>query len=95
MRRLTRVYTAIGISNSKLVSRSINGSSSHEGPMDREKYSGRLLSADSHVMEPRDLWQSRMDRRWHDKAPRIGLARRRSGRALHDELLREVVRGGK
>jgi predicted TIM-barrel fold metal-dependent hydrolase len=39
--------------------------------MDQEKYSGRLLSADSHVMEPRDLWQSRMDRRWRDKAPRI------------------------
>ena len=39
--------------------------------MHREKYSGRLLSADSHVMEPRDLWQTRMDRKWRDKAPRV------------------------
>src|SRR5689334_18894522 len=39
--------------------------------MHQEKYSGRLLSADSHVMEPRDLWQNRMDRKWRDKAPRV------------------------
>lgn len=34
-------------------------------------YSGRLLSADSHVVEPRDLWTSRMDEKWRARAPRI------------------------
>ncbi len=31
----------------------------------------RLLSADSHVLEPRDLWTSRIERRFRDRAPRI------------------------
>jgi predicted TIM-barrel fold metal-dependent hydrolase len=29
------------------------------------------VSADSHVVEPRDLWVTRLDRRWRDRAPRI------------------------
>lgn len=35
------------------------------------EYSGSLLSADSHVMEPRDLWLRRIDAKWRDRAPRI------------------------
>jgi len=36
-----------------------------------ESYNGRLLSADSHIVEPADLWLTRMDKKWRDKAPRI------------------------
>jgi hypothetical protein len=39
--------------------------------MAEELYSKRLLSADSHVMEPRDLWEKRIDQKWRAKAPRI------------------------
>ena len=39
--------------------------------MAEAKYTKSLLSADSHVMEPRDLWEKRMDTKWRDKAPRI------------------------
>ena len=35
------------------------------------EYGGSLLSADSHVMEPRDLWLKRIDAKWRDRAPRI------------------------
>lgn len=31
----------------------------------------KLVSADSHIVEPPDLWTSRMDRRFRDRAPRI------------------------
>ena len=31
----------------------------------------RLLSADSHVLEPRDLWTSRIEPRFRDRAPRV------------------------
>ena len=30
-----------------------------------------VLSSDSHVFEPRDLWQTRIDRAFRDRAPRI------------------------
>jgi len=30
-----------------------------------------LVSADSHVMEPADLWTKRLDRKYHKRAPRI------------------------
>lgn len=36
-----------------------------------EPYAQRILSADSHIVEPPDLWTTRMDRRWRDRAPRI------------------------
>ncbi len=36
-----------------------------------EPYTKRLLSADSHIVEPPDLWLTRMDKKWRDKAPRI------------------------
>jgi predicted TIM-barrel fold metal-dependent hydrolase len=36
-----------------------------------EPYSQRILSADSHIVEPPDLWTTRMDRRWRERAPRI------------------------
>jgi len=39
--------------------------------MPEQEYANRLLSADSHVMEPRDLWEKRIDNKWRDKAPRI------------------------
>lgn len=31
----------------------------------------KLVSADSHIVEPPDLWTTRMDRRYRDRAPRI------------------------
>src|SRR5579885_2468981 len=31
----------------------------------------RLISADSHVNEPSDLWQTRLDRKFRDRAPYI------------------------
>ena len=36
-----------------------------------EPYPKRLLSADSHIVEPADLWLTRMDKKWRDQAPRI------------------------
>lgn len=32
---------------------------------------GSYLSADGHVVEPADLWTTRMDKRFRDRAPRI------------------------
>ena len=31
----------------------------------------RVISADSHAMEPADLWTSRLDSKLRDKAPRV------------------------
>ena len=31
----------------------------------------RVISADSHMMEPPDLWTERLDRKWGDRAPRV------------------------
>ena len=31
----------------------------------------KLISADSHVSEPPDLWSERVDRRFRDRAPRL------------------------
>ena len=31
----------------------------------------RLVSADSHIAEPPDLWTTRMDRQFRDRAPRL------------------------
>ncbi len=41
-----------------------------EGPMS-VLYTGPLLSSDSHVVEPADLWQRRIDKQWRDKAPHV------------------------
>ena len=30
-----------------------------------------FISADGHVVEPADLWTTRMDRRFRDRAPRV------------------------
>ena len=30
-----------------------------------------VVSADSHMMEPADLWQERLDRRFRDRAPKV------------------------
>ena len=32
---------------------------------------GPIFSADSHTMEPADLWIQRMDHMWRDRAPRV------------------------
>ena len=31
----------------------------------------RLISSDSHIVEPSDLWSARMDREFRDRAPRL------------------------
>ena len=31
----------------------------------------RVISADSHMTEPPDLWTARLDRRFQDRAPRV------------------------
>jgi predicted TIM-barrel fold metal-dependent hydrolase len=31
----------------------------------------RVMSADSHILEPHDLWQARIERRYRDRAPRL------------------------
>lgn len=36
-----------------------------------EEYQGLLISADGHVVEPADLWTSRMPKKWRDIAPHI------------------------
>ncbi|MEL0083400.1 MAG: amidohydrolase family protein [Gammaproteobacteria bacterium] len=36
-----------------------------------EEYQGPMISADGHVVEPADLWTSRMPKKWRDKAPHI------------------------
>jgi len=36
-----------------------------------ELYNKRLLSADSHIVEPADLWATRMDKKWRDRAPHV------------------------
>ncbi|MCG2634725.1 MAG: amidohydrolase [Gammaproteobacteria bacterium] len=38
---------------------------------DVEPYEGPLISADGHILEPRNLWVERMDRKWRDIAPHI------------------------
>ena len=30
-----------------------------------------VVSADSHMMEPANLWQERLDRRFRDRAPKV------------------------
>ena len=32
-----------------------------------------MLSSDTHLIEPPDLWTTRLDRRWHDEAPHVVL----------------------
>ena len=32
----------------------------------------RLISADSHFVEPPHMWAERLDRRFRDRAPRVG-----------------------
>ena len=31
----------------------------------------KVISADSHIMEPPGLWAERIDRAFHDRAPRV------------------------
>jgi hypothetical protein len=32
-----------------------------------------IVSADSHVMEPGDLWEKRLDRKFRENSPKVGL----------------------
>ncbi|ONH28008.1 amidohydrolase family protein [Pseudofrankia asymbiotica] len=43
-----------------------------------------IASADDHVVEPPDLWTSRLARRWRDRCPRV--ERRHQGRAWRDPV---------
>jgi hypothetical protein len=51
-----------------------------------QQYTKRLLSADSHVMEPRDLWEKRIDAKWRDKAPRIEMLDESGDYIVIDEM---------
>ena len=31
----------------------------------------RVISADSHMMEPADLWETRVDKKFRDRAPKV------------------------
>ena len=31
----------------------------------------KVISSDSHVLEPPDLWTSRMDSKWGDRTPKV------------------------
>jgi len=31
----------------------------------------RVISADSHMMEPADLWETRLDSKFRDRAPKV------------------------
>lgn len=39
----------------------------------------RVVSADSHMMEPADLWETRLDRKFRDSAPRVVMNESRPG----------------
>jgi hypothetical protein len=39
----------------------------------------QLISSDSHVSEPSDLWVERLDIKYRDRAPRVVLNPRRTG----------------
>jgi predicted TIM-barrel fold metal-dependent hydrolase len=49
----------------------------------------RIVSADDHVLEPRDLWTTRMPRRFLDAAPRVERLPSTGGKSLLDELGRQ------
>ena len=40
----------------------------------------RLISADSHMMEPADFWETRLDAKYRDRAPRV--VQRSNGQGL-------------
>ena len=40
------------------------------------------ISADSHVVEPADLWQSRLDARFRDRAPEV-VVKQRGDKPIH------------
>jgi hypothetical protein len=50
----------------------------------------RLISADSHVNEPGDLWVSRIDKKFCDRAPRVveNPPGQKPGACLPSELVR-------
>jgi hypothetical protein len=42
-----------------------------------------VISADSHVMEPADLWTGRLDKSWGDQAPQVRKNEDRPGYSFH------------
>ena len=63
----------------------------HERPVDRARWSAamRMISVDDHVVEPPDVWTSRLPAKWQDQCPRgsrrtarsCGASRRRRSRS--------------
>ena len=53
-----------------------------------------VISADSHVMEPADLWTSRVDRNRRDLAPEVRPNEGRPGYSFHAPGLAPVDRVG-
>src|SRR5258708_34195283 len=51
--------------------------------------SQRILSADSHVIEPADVWTSRIEKRFLDRAPRVV---KRAGEREGDFFVAEGLR---
>ncbi len=47
----------------------------------------RVISADSHMTEPGDLWVKRLDRKYRDHAPRVIKKRRASSRTKRPAAL--------
>src|SRR5918992_1978886 len=41
----------------------------HKGKIPMSTYT--LISSDSHIIEPADLWEARIDRKFQDRAPRL------------------------
>ena len=59
----------------------------------------KLISADSHVNEPGDLWVERIDKRFRDRAPRVveNLPGQKSGaerdlKGVSEKERRQIVR---
>src|SRR5260370_28411435 len=69
----TKRQAANGSSNR---AKSIWSASRHPKPTDPQADRGelamenlRIISADSHVVEPADLWETRLDRKYREQAP--------------------------
>jgi hypothetical protein len=48
---------------------SIESEVAHQGKIAMSTYT--LISSDSHIIEPEDLWETRIDRTFRDRAPRL------------------------
>src|SRR5262245_21589916 len=58
--------------NSPVLYQAGAGESAHRDPLRRRAmFDWKMISSDSHVVEPPDLWTERMDRAFRDRAPRV------------------------